>query len=130
MGFKPELKHVDYCYTNQTKLAKMSSPQKKMTAKQLKRQEKLAKKAKNMYTQEERHQKIQECQAQLLQLGLFRDYSEDTQYVYKLMDDYVETGIGGNGHCKITGTKRIFYYIFPQRRINEITTWLQYDENV
>lgn len=101
-----------------------------LTAKQKKRLEKEAKKAKSLYTQDERYAKIVECKVRLTKLGLFKDYNEDTQTAYKIMDNYVETGNSCNGSLKIEGTKHIFHYLLPQRRINEITTWMTYDENV
>lgn len=108
----------------------MENPPKKITAKRQKHLERQAKKMENIYSKEERQLEINKCIKQLNELSLFKNYSEDTEKVHQIMEDYVNTGVPVSGRINIDGTKRIFCYQLPKYKTNQISTGLKYDPNI
>jgi ribosomal protein S20 len=102
----------------------------KISTKRQKHLERQAKKLKNQYTKTERQTEIKKCIDELEKVGLYRNYNEDMEKIHKTMDEYVETGEPSNGYIPIDGTKRIFCFMFPRYKNNQISTGLKYDENV
>lgn len=103
---------------------------KTITAKRQKYLDRQAKKLQNQYPKETRKTAIDKCIAKLQELQLTRNYNEDTQHIYKMLDDYVENGTPYSGYKSIDGTKRIFMYLLPNDKKHEITTYLKYDSSV
>ena len=101
-----------------------------VTVKRQKYLDKLAKKEGDKYTQEERLKKVYSCIKQLNDLGLHKDYSEDTSEIHQILENYIKDGDAKSGHIMITGTKRVFHYLLPSHKKNEISTCLKFDKNV
>lgn len=103
---------------------------KKITAKRQKHLDRQAKKLKNLYTKEERKEKIDKCIQQLNHFQLTKNYNEDTLEIHNMLEDYVENGTPYSGSKIIEGTKRVFLYVLPKDKKHEIGTMLKYNENV
>lgn len=107
-----------------------AQPVKKVSAKRQKYLDRQAKKLLNCYSYEERKYEMDKCKKQLNDLGLTKFYNEDTQDIHKILDNYTKDGMSVSGHKNIEGTKRVFWYLLPQNKKNEISTCLKYDENI
>ena len=103
---------------------------KQITAKRQKHLDRQAKKLLNLYTKEERKEKIDKCIEELNKLQLTKNFNEDTQMIYKMLEDYVENGTPYSGNKPIEGTKRVFLYLLPKDKKSEISTMLKYNEAI
>jgi hypothetical protein len=105
-------------------------PIKPLTGKQKKRLARQAKIEANAHPKADRVAKVIECIKKLNELGLNQNYNKDTKDIHDMLKNYANTGKPYHGQIKIEGTKRIFYYILPHNKKNQIETMLKYDENV
>jgi hypothetical protein len=77
------------------------------------------------YSREEREKELAPVRTQLYTIG-FDNTIEDFQTMFKIIDDYIETGSSMSGALKLVGYEREFLYLFPETKKHKIKCMIRY----